>query len=86
MHVARHGGDIHLPQRLLFRFTKVDTDFLHAGGDHQNIGADLTREQRGGEIFIDHRIDAAIIPLFPSTTGIPPPPAPMTRKPFCASA
>ena len=63
-HVARHLRHVHRAQRLLVWLAEVDAHFLHAGGDHQHVGADLARQQRGGEIFIYHRVHALVIALF----------------------
>ena len=61
--VARHLRHVDGIQRLLVRLAEVNAHFLHAGGDHQHVGADLARQQRGGEIFIYHRVHALIIAL-----------------------
>ncbi|CSG02354.1 Uncharacterised protein [Shigella sonnei] len=64
LHIASHGGNIHPIQRLLLRFTKVDTDFFDVGGDHQNVGVNFTGQQRGREIFVNNRVHALVIPRF----------------------
>ncbi len=62
-HVARHLRHAHRLQRLLVGLAEVDAHFLHAGGDHQHVGVDLAGQQRGGEIFVDHRIHALVVAL-----------------------
>lgn len=69
IHVARHLRHVDGIQRLLVRLAEVHAHFLHAGGDHQHVGADLARQQRGGEIFIDNRIHALVIALFTAHHG-----------------
>ncbi|MNC20685.1 hypothetical protein D3C75_686440 [compost metagenome] len=48
----------------MFRFAKVNTHFLHASGDHQNVSIHFASQQRGGKIFIDNRIHTLVIALF----------------------
>ncbi len=69
LHVARHLRHVHRLQRLLVGFAEVNAHFLHAGGDHQHIGADLSGQQRGGEIFVDHRIHALVVALLGTHYG-----------------
>ncbi len=62
-HVARHLRHVHRLQRLLVGLAEVDAHFLDPGGDHQHVGVDLPGQQRGGEIFVDHRIHALVVTL-----------------------
>ncbi|MNV55393.1 hypothetical protein D3C71_1476230 [compost metagenome] len=63
VHVARHLRHVDGVESLLVRLAKIHAHFLDAGGDHQHVGRNFTCQQRGGEIFINHRVDALIIPF-----------------------
>src|SRR6185295_6286125 len=54
-------GDGDAVEPLLVGLAEADRDARHAGRDHQQVGAHLDREQGGGAVLVDHRLDAAQI-------------------------
>ena len=69
LHVARHLRHVDGIQRLLVRLAEVNAHLLHTGGDNQHVGADLPCQQRGGEILIYYRVDAAVVALLRAHDG-----------------
>ena len=56
-------GQRHPVDPLLLRRPVAKRDLLDGGRDHQQLRSDHGREQRAGEILVDHRRDAAEVPV-----------------------
>ena len=50
------GGE--LAQLLLLVRAEAGVDRRHLGQDHEPVGAELAREEGGGAVLVDHRVDA----------------------------
>jgi hypothetical protein len=79
-------GDGEAVEPLLVGLAEADRDARHAGRDHQQVGAHLDREQGGGAVLVDHRLDAAQLAPRVLSTAMPPPPQAMMSVPSRASA
>ena len=77
----------HPAQHALLRLAPIQVDAVHIGGDDEQVGFQLARQQLAGQVFVDHGFDAGQPALFPGSymVGIPPPPAQITIVP-CSSS
>ena len=72
----------------LRRRAPVAVDAVDVGRHHEEVGAELTRQQAAGEVLVDDRLDTRRgWRSSPGTNivGMPPPPAQMTTEP-CSSS
>ena len=92
----RSGGERHrrqrgrrrAPDRLLRRLAPVDVDRVGVGQHHEQVGVELARQQLGGEVLVDHALDAGqLAGCAPGSyiVGMPPPPAAITIV-LCSSS
>jgi len=59
--IALRLVDGHAVERALVRLPEIQADLLHVGGDDEQIRAEQARQQRRGEILVNHRLDAVQI-------------------------
>ena len=77
-------GRTGLADGFLFLCAEAQGHLFDVGEDEEHPGPDVGCEAFGGKVPVDDRLHSGEVPNPSSITGIPPPPAAITRKPSSA--